>query len=494
MMQFLLIVCLGFSTLNASPSPLRVGWDSRVPYVITNNHLDVHTLSGIDIEITTALLKKMAKSVEFVHVSAHEQTQALKDGKVDVLMAQHLNDLPKNFVHTTAPYREESITFFVKKPFQGMYFSTKDVATAIKTGSHTVGGYRNTPLKNEELKQALITSPHVKWYDSEYAVIQAFLNEEIDSFIGDRLVMTTLILNTKIWGKVIEFNISLTSNVSLAFSKKNFTEADIETVNKLIVQSKKDGTFSNILRPYIVPLIKLLTEEENWFNAIYFIGFIGFLVFSLIASFERSLSLVHTLAFTSITVFFGPILKDLLTQSPIILWKSTLALKIMLSLIVIVHFGMILIRRINYGGIRNFIFSPSLDIWLKRVGTSLGISAYAIYGTFEVVAVDDISPIWLWGPAISSLTALSGIFLAKGIWPFHTHRNLMGSEVTLLWTTVLSFYLSTVAVDIDFQQNNLFIVVVICMFGLFMSRLMVMYHSIPSVTFAKKMKENLRNL
>ena len=47
---------------------------------------------------------------------------------------------------------------------------------------------------------------------------------------------------------------------------------------------------------------------------------------------------------------------------------------------------------------------------VKGVGTSLGISAYAIYGTFEVVAVDDISPIWLWGPAISSLTALSGIF------------------------------------------------------------------------------------
>ena len=58
MMQFLLIVCLGFSTLNASPSPYELDGILGFPYVITNNHLDVHTLSGIDIEITTALLKK----------------------------------------------------------------------------------------------------------------------------------------------------------------------------------------------------------------------------------------------------------------------------------------------------------------------------------------------------------------------------------------------------------------------------------------------------
>lgn len=494
MLRFFLIVCFGFNALNASPTPLRVAWDARVPYVVPKADFHIHTLTGLDIELASFFFKKMGKSVEFVDISKEKQIEALTKGEVDVLLAQRPSVSTENFADFSIPYREESVTFFVKRPFKGMYFNSKDVADAINAGSHKVGIYQDTPLMNQDLKKALQTNKHVKWYASEYLVIQAFLNDEIDSFLGDRLVMMALIKTTNSWRKVIEFNLSLTSSVSLALSKKTLTQTNLEELNNLITQSKKDETISTIIRPYVTPLIKLLTEEENWFSTIYFMGFLGFLVFSLLASFERSLSLVHTLAFTSITVFFGPIVKDVLTQTPIILWKSTLHLKIMLSLIFILHFAMILIRSINYGSIRNFIFSPSLDRWLKHIGTSLGISAYAICGTFEVISVDGISPIWLWGPAISSITALSGIFLAKKIWPLDTHRDLMGSEVTLLWTTALSFYLSIVAVDIDFQQNNLFIVVIICMFGLFMSRLMVMYHSIPAVIFSQKMSGKIRNL
>jgi uncharacterized membrane protein YeiH len=255
---------------------------------------------------------------------------------------------------------------------------------------------------------------------------------------------------------------------------------------------KKDGKLDRLFTEYLTPAVLMHTIDEGWLRFIELIGVVAFTIYAFIHGFYRHMAFVKTIGFSMIVVFTGPVLKDILTTGHIEFFKNPHYISIVIGIIFVAHAIISMLRSLAYRKIRTYIFSENKDRWIQEVACALGLASYTVSGILYAITGADTS--WFWEGMLGTITATSGLLVAHELYKLPSRINFLFAELSFAWGTLLALYFTLSRSTINFDQESIFLAVMVVFFGIFLSRMMALYHQISSIGFGRRLQETINNL
>lgn len=488
--RFFVLVCVS-AFFTAQAATIKVGWVYRLPYSYQTNTYNVNQLKGLDIDFIYALAKRLNVSVSFYQLNESDIESALETGGLDIVVGA-AQGYVKHALETT-PYRKETYVLYLEPKVKEYFYNLDDVLNY--TSPQNPLGVVEFRKKSSELQSFLEKSENEnKLYilGSEGELLEDFLRGTVKAFIGDRVVFSTLLHRLQQWRHVKELNLGLEHDVVLAVSKQSKLSKEIEGINKHIVEMQKGEELDTLLTHYLTPAVLMHTIDEGWLRFIELLGVISFTLYAFIYGFYRHMAFVKTIGFSMIVVFTGPVLKDLLTTGQIEFFRNQYYLSIVIGIIVVAHTYLSILRSFSYKQIRTFIFSENKDKWILEVACAIGLASYTVSGV--LYAITSVDNGWFWQGMLGTISATAGLLLSHKLYQLNNPINFLFSEISLGWAIILTLYFTLSRTTIDFDQESIFIAVMIVFFGIFFSRMMAIYHEISSIGFGRRLRETIEKL
>lgn len=490
-LRYLLIVIfqLQLSLFGAS---IKIAWISRLPYSYHVNNHDVLQLKGLDIEFAKALSKRLKLPIQLVQVQASTLEKWITEKKVDAVLGLTQNEYP-NMLWSSA-YRKETYVAYLTPNLKDFYYTPSELLKTISP-SHPLGVSLTHYRKHSEFTSFIEDTKNkdkVFVLDSETDVLEKFLQGYFQVFVGDRIVFSTLLHKINQWRQVQEINFELEQDISLGIVEGGNLSPYIGKINAAIDEMKRDGSLDRLLSEYLTPAVLMHTIDEGWLRFIELLGVIAFTVYAFIHGFYRHMAFVKTIGFSMIVVFAGPILRDILTTGQIEFFRNPHYISSVIGIILIAHAIISMFRNLSYRQIRTYIFSENKDRWIQEIACAIGLASYTVSGVLYAITGADTS--WFWEGMLGTVTATSGLLIAHELYKLPSKINFLFSELSFLWGTLLALYFSLSRSAIDFEQDNIFAAVLTVFFGIFLSRMMALYHQLSSIGFGRKLQETINKL
>jgi uncharacterized membrane protein YeiH len=150
------------------------------------------------------------------------------------------------------------------------------------------------------------------------------------------------------------------------------------------------------------------------------------------------------------------------------------------------------LRSLSYRQIRPHIFSENKDRWIQEIACALGLASYTASGVLYAITSADTS--WFWEGMLGTITATSGLLIAHELYKLPSKINFLFVEISFGWGVLLALYFTLSRSTINFDQESIFMAVMITLFGIFLSRMLALYHQISSIGFGRRLRETIDNL
>lgn len=470
---------------------IKVGWVYRLPYSYQTNTYNVNQLKGLDIDFVYALAKRLNMSLSFFQLNESDIDTALATGGVDVVVGSAQGH-SKNSVESI-PYRKETYVLYLKPDSKEYFYNLDDVLKYI-TPQNPLGvvEFRKHASELREFLQKPENQKKLYVLGAEGDLLEEFLRGSVNAFIGDRVVFSTLLHRLHKWRKVQEMNLGLQHNIVVAISKQSPLYKKLDVINTTIADMQKGEELDQILTQYLTPAVLMHTIDEGWLRFIELLGVVAFTLYAFIHGFYRHMAFVKTIGFSMIMVFTGPVLKDVLTTGQIEFFRNQYYLSIVIGIIVAAHAYLSILRSFSYKQIRTFIFSENKDKWILEIACAVGLASYTVSGV--LYAITSVDNGWFWQGMLGTITATAGLLLAHKLYRLNSQINFLFSEISLGWAIILTLYFTLSRSTIDFDQESIFIAVIIVFFGIFFSRMMALYHEVSSIGFGRRLRETIDKL
>ncbi|MDP3641257.1 MAG: hypothetical protein Q8R43_02355, partial [Alphaproteobacteria bacterium] len=221
-------------------------------------------------------------------------------------------------------------------------------------------------------------------------------------------------------------------------------------------------------------------------------GIVSFAIYAFIHGFYRHMAFVKTVGFSMVVVFTGPVLNDILTTGQIEFFRNPYYLSVVIGIVFLAHAIISTLRSLSYRQIRTYIFSENKDRWIQEIACALGLASYTISGVLYAITSADTS--WFWEGMLGTITATSGLLIAHELYKLPSKINFLFVEISFGWGTLLALYFTLSRSAINFDQESIFMAVMTTLFGIFLSRMLALYHQISSIGFGRRLRETLDNL
>lgn len=485
-----LLVALIGSTFGAQT--VKVGWIPRLPYSYQIHNYGLSQVDGLDIEFIHDLGRRLNKQIVLIPLSEQHIQKAINNQEVDAIIGFPSNSL-KDIVWTDA-YRKEAYVAYLAANSKDYFYTTEQLLETINE-TNPLG---LTPIRNlnDTALNAFINNPNnaplVQKKHSEAELLEGFLHGSIKVFIGDRIVFSTLLHKLHQWKHVREINLDLERPIALGILNHSPVAKEIDQINAHIAAMHKDGKMDRLFTEYLTPAVLMHTIDEGWLRFIELMGVIAFTIYAFIHGFYRHMSFVKTVGFSMIVVFAGPVLKDLFTTGQIEFIRSPYYLSVVIGILFVAHAIISTLRSLSYRQIRTYIFSENKDKWIQEIAGAIGLASYTVGGVLYAITSADTN--WFWEGMLGTITATSGLLIAHELYKLPSKINFLFVEISFGWGLVLALYFTLSRSTINFDQESIFIAVMTTLFGIFLSRMMALYHQISSIGFGRRLRETIDNL
>lgn len=486
---FMLVV-----TISASfgANTFKIAWVSRVPYSYQTNYYDVSQLKGLDIDFIQTLANKLGISITLFKVNERDIHRAVSSGAVDAV----LGFTPDSFnnVVWSQPYRKEIYVAYLTPESKDFFYTTEELLIYINDNNPL--GFASTRHRMDDVLDAFVNDPKnaskIHVLNSEPDLLKDFLQGSLKTFIGDRVVFSTLLHRLHQWRYVKEINLNLEKPIAVGVLKTSPLAARMEEMNAHITTLKKNGKLDRLFTEYLTPAVLMHTIDEGWLRFIELIGVMAFAIYAFIHGFYRHMAFVKTVGFSMVMVFTGPVLKDILTTGQIEFFRNPTYIAVVIGIVFVAHTIISTLRTLSYRQIRTHIFSENKDRWIQEIACAIGLSSYTVSGVLYAITSAETG--WFWEGMLGTITATSGLLLAHELYKLPSKINFLFSELSFGWGVLLALYFTLSRSTIDFDQESIFLAVMIVFFGIFLSRMMALYHEISSIGFGRKLRETIDNL
>lgn len=213
--------------------PIKIGGDNYFPpfeYVDSNGNY-----KGFNVDITRAVALETGMDIEFVPMTWHEVSTALISGDIDVAQGMKYSKKREKTYMFSHPYVETSLTIFVNKN-SATIISLEDLKN------------KKVAIQQNDIANSLVESwmnVTVIETENQTEALELLVNDEVDAYLGNRLVGLYSIQNqgyqnlVKMTGGLIN-----AENYGFAMNKKN-----IELMNEFnegLEIIKRNGTYDKI--------------------------------------------------------------------------------------------------------------------------------------------------------------------------------------------------------------------------------------------------------
>lgn len=245
MLRIIIFSAMIFLSTQSIASELKTNWFEFFPYSFKNGE----NLSGIDIEISNAIIKYSGYSTSREEKPWHESLTMLKEGKIDFLTSATYTEERANFAYFSLPYRYESNALVMLKHPR--------IILNFKTTSGLIEDIKNRGLKLGTIKGYAYSDIGIANYIKNNAttrrntskeLVKDIIDGKIDGFITDSNEARKISSTSN--GTISYIETGMKTPIRLMFSKKNIEKSFVDKSNKSIEKVLKSGLYEQIVKKY----------------------------------------------------------------------------------------------------------------------------------------------------------------------------------------------------------------------------------------------------
>ena len=241
------LLLISFSLFPADMKKLISSWEPWEPY----QYMQLDKVTGLDIQLLTAILNNMDYEVEFLERPWARQLVEIKMGKIDLTGGASKTPEREQYAYFSEPYRTESVVLYILKEKAGkIKISSLDqiAGSSFKLGvtrDYYYGEEYEKLLENPAFRRNLqeVTDEEINY--------KKLIGGRIDGFLGDPIVSTRGLKKNRLFSKVhVQFEV-YSDDIYVMFSKKSTSPALVAKFNKSLSELKANGIHKGILNKYL---------------------------------------------------------------------------------------------------------------------------------------------------------------------------------------------------------------------------------------------------
>ncbi len=459
---------------------LRGGWRRIPPYQYRTEHVGVSRLTGLDVEIARAAMRRAGQYGAFEERAWADQLEAVRVGEQDFALAATPTTARAPFAFFSRPYRAEVNVLYVRRSdlYRLDFDEVSDILSAVKQGKFRVAlveGFHYGPQVAE-----LLASPAVERTHSDVQNFESLLAGQVVGLLIDQLEGAFITRQFGWDAQLVEYPVPIyATEITVMFSRVSTSQETVDAFNRGLEEAVAEGEVEAIVRRYkgsrLVSLL-LGTTGQPWFFALDLLGTFAFALSGVLLARRSGYDLFGALLLASLPAVGGGVVRDLVVgRSPVGAVSNPIYLQLVLVTVIVSYF---LARRSNLEE------RPGLNRVVETLD-ALGLAAFTVIGVL-VAAEYRCQPLWLWGPVLAALTGAGGGILRDALRGRGDCPSLQGEfypEVALIWGLVLSLFLEWYVSLPEYQPSDLLYAISACLVGGFITRMMAVVYRLKSPMF-----------
>jgi polar amino acid transport system substrate-binding protein len=478
---------------------LRGGWDRFEPYEFIEDRSGYSYLTGLDVELLRVIAERAGYRIVMDNVPWRQHVEEIETGERDFALAAVRTPERERFAYFSDPYRQETMTLILPRGHASIYPARSDgeLVRLLKQRRLRLGVLDGIAYPSAVMREYIADPENarlIRVATHERELLDMLLNGQIDGFLADRIGAATAAWKSGVQSRIDEHPVVVRRDVHLMFSKASVAPGVVDAFSDAIAGVYRDGTFHEINRRYMFPILLAQTIDSRWFFVIDVIGTIAFALSGLLLAYKYHYDIFGAFVLASLPAVGGGITRDLLTN------RETLAV------LADPVYVLIIVATVVAGYLCLQVASLLRGYWRRRhVATgktpptlvhlmphanaliqgldAAGLAAFTVTGV--VVALGTRSePLWMWGPILAAVTAAGGGILRDVLRSDPDIPTLKGElypEIAFVWGGALSLYLIWQTRQIEPQQ--ILFGVVATVIGAFLTRMLAIRFNIRSPRF-----------
>lgn len=466
----------------------NAGWEEWQPYVYEKTTHYGPELTGLDIELLRAITKKIGVDLSITKTPWEGQINGIKDGAKDILGGATFSKERSSFAYFSAPYRlEENSLFTYKESLKKLNFDDiPEFLAQIRGLNYKIGVQDGAIFADERLNRFIndpLNEDLITRNISDLDNIKSLIKGEIDGFIADRLAGSAIIIQNQVGDVIQEIELNIKAPISLMLSKKTVSLELLDKINDAITKIKNDGTYNNIVKQYLYPILLMQTTSSKWYYYVTLLGVIAFALSGVAIAAKDNMTLFGTIILAILPSIGGSIIGDLLIEGEQTgLTNSTFYIAIVLS-VVLICFSFVRILDVFNKGSKNDKMMQAFWQHFFVFTDALGQACFIVTGVSAAI-ISKFSPLEIWGPLFAFIIANGGT-MVRDLYTKDKQISVLSgdinAEVSLIWGFVFSIFLSY-----NSDNPNINVITtgaILVIIGALSTRLATIYFNIPNVRF-----------
>ena len=480
-----------YGTADAQGSEtLRTAWEPLEPYQYLRTKHGIQQLTGLDVQLLREVARRAGFKLNFSEISWQSQVADIRAGRLDVVAAAAKTPERDDFALFSIPYRPEMNAMFVRRgKSRGIPTgSTAMLVNYLKDSQFRLGVVRSwtygDPVLDAYIANGNFADRIVVAEDTE-TNLRNLLDGMVDGALVDRIVGATFAWQHGLEDGLRELPYELVTDVRFMFSKYAVSPDMVDRFDAAIREIHRDGTFHEITKRYMFPVLLSQTLDSDWFFIIDVLGTAAFAVSGLLLAYKYHYDIFGAFVLASLPAVGGGVTRDLITnRDKLAIVEDPIYILTVLGVVLLGYLGLktfSMVQRVvtSPGGQPQFQSSMSRLVphanTLIQMCDAIGLAAFTVTGV--VVALGTQSePLWLWGPILAAVTGAGGGILRDVLRSDPDIPTLKGElypESAFVWGGLLSVFLIWAARRIE--PSELLIGIVVTLVGVFCTRMLAIY-------------------
>jgi polar amino acid transport system substrate-binding protein len=226
---------------------LRLGFDAWEPY----QYMGIAgKVTGLDIQLMETIASDMKCTLVMQQGPWSELIAQLREGQIDMLLGASKTPSRLEFAHFSDSYRQEKFSLYVLTTNDFAEFNT--LANFVMAG-HKVGIVSDYFYGEEFLSLSSLPASKDKFVEASMSELNLarLIDQDIQGFLEDSFVASSMLRRKGLDQQIKAQGVHLgDKEVSVMFSKKTVSEAQVQAFNAGLKQIRQDGRYDKILAEY----------------------------------------------------------------------------------------------------------------------------------------------------------------------------------------------------------------------------------------------------
>ncbi|MDX1924172.1 MAG: transporter substrate-binding domain-containing protein [Rickettsiaceae bacterium] len=496
---FLFLIILGNASISAMANSLdscaaepdtiniKAGWIELRPYQYKNRAIYKDELTGLDIEIISNIAKKIGLEINFTEVETSEKFRdSIKTGELDLACGAAFSRKRNEYSFFTEPYRAEEFSLFINESsdFNMHFGSIQEFMAQVRSLNFKIGISEGAIFGDDALDDFLYDISNkdiIEINPNTLTNIKRTINNKIDGFIADRLLVTSLTMETKLGGAFKEIPLGVTTPISFMLSKQTMRPEIIDKINREIKNIKENGEFVKITSSYLFPLLLSQTLSSDWFSYMTIFGVVFFALSGVAIASRENMTLFTAFLLALIPSIPTACIRDYVMNEKLNNIHFMTLYAIIIFIVVIFGYSAVRVLDIFNKDARNHVIMRIFWSKFFILTDTLGRSAFIITGVIFAIT-EKFEPLEIWGPLCAFFVADGGIIVRDLLVKNQDAKFLNGSinpELSIFWGFVFSIFIKINAENPSLPLTSLGVVIVV--FGLIFSRYLILRFKIENL-------------